>query len=213
MGLGGPSMMGENLPRRRGADTRVCSVETRLDAFRECTKSGAPRGFSTLACRRPARTVNSYAGHHTRARRVAMLLAIAVVLRAADLHDAVRSGNLEQVQDLIAHGAGVNDRDSLGATPLHDAAWSGNVEIAAWLIEHGADVKAVHAEGGSTPLAYAVMKNDVAMVELLLARGADVKAADKSGATALHLAANRGYQLLLELLIAHGAQVNARDRA
>ena len=33
---------------RRGADTRVCSVETRLDAFRECPRSRAPRGFSPL---------------------------------------------------------------------------------------------------------------------------------------------------------------------
>jgi hypothetical protein len=27
-----------------GADTCVCRVETRLDAFQECTKSGAPGG-------------------------------------------------------------------------------------------------------------------------------------------------------------------------
>ena len=34
--------------RRRGADTRVCSVETRLDAFRECTRFG-PRSCRRLA--------------------------------------------------------------------------------------------------------------------------------------------------------------------
>jgi ankyrin repeat protein len=63
--------------------------------------------------------------------RIAILLALALALLAADLHDAVRSGNLEQVKQQIARGAGVNQPDSLGATPLHDAAWSGRLEIAA----------------------------------------------------------------------------------
>ena len=61
---------------------------------------------------------------------------------AVNLHDAVISGNVEQVRALLAAGANANTRDALGATPLHDAAWTGNREIAALLIAHGADVNA-----------------------------------------------------------------------
>ena len=116
---------------------------------------------------------------------MAAVIALAALLAAADLHEAVQSGDLARVREAIAGGADVNRPDGLGATPLHDAAWNGNREIAACLLEHGANVKARHAEGGSMPIAYAVIKNDLAMVELLLAHGADVKAADNYAATPL----------------------------
>jgi len=62
------------------------------------------------------------------------LVALAALLSAADLHEAVQSGDLDRVKEAIAGGADVNRRDALGATPLHDAAWSGNREIAAYLM-------------------------------------------------------------------------------
>jgi ankyrin repeat protein len=58
---------------------------------------------------------------------------------------------------------------------------------------------------------YAVIKDNREVAELLLAHGAAVEAADRSGATALHLAATRGYRDMVALLVAHGANVNARD--
>ena len=133
-------------------------------------------------------------------------------LTAAGLHDAVTSGDLERVKREIAAGANVNQADQMGATPLHDAAWGGNREIARLLLEHGANVKARHAEGGSQPLAYACIKNDIPMVELLLSYGADLRAADNSGATALHLAVDRGYFQLASVLMDRGADVNVRDK-
>ena len=135
------------------------------------------------------------------------------LLPAADLHDAIQSGNLDRVKEELARGAGVNQPDQMGATPLHDAAWTGNREIALYLLEHGADPKARHAEGGSTPVAYACIKNDLAMVELLALHGADIRAADNTGETPLHLAVDRGYQELAGWLIEKGATVNVRDKA
>src|ERR1035438_5342413 len=146
-------------------------------------------------------------------RIVTLVALLSGALAAADLHDAVMSGDLERVKREISGGANVNQPDQMGATPLHDVAWSGNREIALYLLEHGANVKARHTEGGSQPLAYACIKNDLPMVELLLAHGADVRGADKSGATPLHLAVDRGYQALAALLVERGAEVNVRDKA
>jgi len=50
------------------------------------------------------------------------------------LHRAARSGNLQDVQTLIAEGIPVDARDSVGGTPLHYAAWAGEVAVAQYLI-------------------------------------------------------------------------------
>jgi len=44
-------------------------------------------------------------------------------LCAADLHQAVRAGDLDAVKQLIGSGVNVNARDTLGATPLHDCGY------------------------------------------------------------------------------------------
>mgnify|MGYP003575661795 CR=1 FL=1 len=45
----------------------------------------------------------------------------------------------------------------------------------------------------------------------LIDRGLDVNTSDKSGETALHLAARRGFPLIQQLLIEHGADTTARN--
>src|SRR5690348_16409327 len=127
---------------------------------------------SRAACARASASIsrkrfNTWVDRHVR-KSLLLLTAVTAALGAADLHEAVQSGNLEDVKALLAAGRNVNQPDSLGATPLHDAAWNGRHEIARYLLEQGANVNAPHLEGGSTPLAYAVMKNDVPMVQLLL---------------------------------------------
>ena len=62
----------------------------------------------------------------------------------SDLHTAARGGDIETVAALLAHGADVNEYDSLGGTALHDAAWSGEAKIVELLIEHHADLNARH---------------------------------------------------------------------
>ena len=116
----------------------------------------------------------------------AILLLSATASFAGDLHSAVRSGDRQLVEKLLAEGASVNERDALGGTPLHDAAWSGDLAIVKLLIDRGAEVNARHREAGSTPLHYAVITNHRDIVELLIAKGADLKSTYQSGSTPLH---------------------------
>jgi len=119
---------------------------------------------------------------------------------AAELHAAVRAGDVERVRVLLKAGVPPSARNSLGSTPLHDAAWAGDLPVMKELMDAGADLEAQHKETGSTPLHYAVITNHVNAVRLLLDRGAKVGSAYFSGSTALHLAGSRGYIEIARLL-------------
>ena len=50
------------------------------------------------------------------------------------------------------------------------------------------------------------------MIEVLVREGAGVDALDKSGNTALHVAAKRDHKDVVELLVSEGAAVSALDK-
>jgi ankyrin repeat protein len=58
------------------------------------------------------------------------------------LHEAVLSGDLGQLQILLARGASVEETTS-SRTPLYAAAITGNTEAARLLIDGGADIEAI----------------------------------------------------------------------
>ena len=99
---------------------------------------------------------------------------------AGALHDAARSSDAGRVNQLIAQGADVNEKDRQRYTPLHSAASSGNVAVAELLIARGAEVNAKDWES-FTPLHNAAFNGHRAVVALLIARGADVNATDYTG--------------------------------
>ncbi|MDD3588340.1 MAG: ankyrin repeat domain-containing protein [Thermoguttaceae bacterium] len=74
------------------------------------------------------------------------------------LYRASQHGNLKKVQNLIKHGADVNEETEEGETPLHAAAEEGHLDIIRFLIENGANVNAVD-HNGNTPLHSALDKN------------------------------------------------------
>ncbi|XP_055078284.1 protein phosphatase 1 regulatory subunit 12A isoform X2 [Periophthalmus magnuspinnatus] len=152
------------------------------------------------------------------------------------LHQACIDENAEMVQFLVESGSDVNRGDNEGWTPLHAAASCGFVQIVKYLLEHGANVGAVNSEG-ELPLDVAT---EDAMERLLKSeikkQGIDVDQARKqeerimlqdamavlSGggtltphhntrATALHVAAAKGYIEVLKVLLQCGVDVDCRD--
>ncbi|KAM9113442.1 protein phosphatase 1 regulatory subunit 12C isoform 1-T1 [Pangshura tecta] len=154
------------------------------------------------------------------------------------LHQACIDENLEVVQFLVENGADVNQADNEGWTPLHVAASCGYKEIAQYLLAHGAQVAAVNSDG-EIPLDIAEDDGMEALLrEEIAKRGVDVAAAKreeeelmlqdtrqwlnaghiddtrhpKTGASALHVAAAKGYIEVMRLLLQAGYDPNVRDK-
>ncbi|XP_006249938.1 protein phosphatase 1 regulatory subunit 12B isoform X3 [Rattus norvegicus] len=153
------------------------------------------------------------------------------------LHQACIDENLDMVKFLVENRANINQQDNEGWTPLHAAASCGYLNIAEYFISHGASVGIVNSEG-EVP---SDLAEEPAMKDLLLEQvkkqGVDLEQSRKeeeqqmlqdarqwlnsgkiedvrqarSGATALHVAAAKGYSEVLRLLIQAGYELNVQD--
>ncbi|XP_053515600.1 protein phosphatase 1 regulatory subunit 12B isoform X3 [Artibeus jamaicensis] len=153
------------------------------------------------------------------------------------LHQACIDENFDMVKFLVESGANVDQQDNEGWTPLHAAASCGYLNIAEYFLNHGASVGVVNSEG-EVP---SDLAEEPAMKDLLLEQvkkqGVDLEQARKeeeqqmlqdsrqwlnsgriqdtrqarSGATALHVAAAKGYSEVLRLLVQAGYDLDVRD--
>ena len=90
------------------------------------------------------------------------------------LMTAARTGKVDAVKVLLAHGAKVNEAESWrGQTALMWAAAEGHVATVDALIAAGADIRA-RSKGGFTPLMFAAREGRPGVVKALLKAGADV---------------------------------------
>lgn len=105
----------------------------------------------------------------------------------ARLLDAVKSQNLDELQQVLEDGADINHKFKKGRTALFYAIKKHSGLIADALVNNGADIEAKD-DAGNTPLIYAVKKSEFKAVQVLLSYGADTQAQDASGRTALELA-------------------------
>ena len=124
------------------------------------------------------------------------------------MQNAISSGNLEAVRDLITKNPrelstvyGLEDE-----TALHLACLGQQYKICHYLLESKADASATDSNG-NTPLHSLVVSAEEQapearsrILEILLSYGASVNAANKEGKTAAHLAAFRGFGNTLLLL-------------
>jgi ankyrin repeat protein len=139
------------------------------------------------------------------------LIAVGVRVGAdVALVQAVKTGNVQSVRELVKARADANSADPDGTTALHWAVQSGSVEMVDLLIRSGA--KAVAANRyGVTPLSLACTTGNAAIVERLLAAGADPNGALPDGETPLMTAARTGSAETIKALVARGANVKARE--
>ncbi|MFM1887541.1 MAG: hypothetical protein RL026_2698 [Pseudomonadota bacterium] len=106
---------------------------------------------------------------------------------------AAKSGDIEAIQLLLKHGASADLPNSMGITPFMAAAGVGSTLI---------DIRGR-------------FRNEQRCIEaakLLLAAGARVDAQRDNGQTALHGAANWGWNEFVRFLAANGAPLEAKDR-
>lgn len=109
---------------------------------------------------------------------------IAVKPPQIDIQTAVVTGNLEAVQQHIAAGTDLNEKDPFGgSSPLISAAVFGKTEIAKALIDAGADLDFQNNDG-STALISAAFFCRPEIVQMLVDKGADKTIRNKYGATA-----------------------------
>ncbi|KAG8673764.1 hypothetical protein FPOAC2_07235 [Fusarium poae] len=117
---------------------------------------------------------------------------------------------VEQPQDLINCGAGLDVQARDGATPLHYAAMRGREDKARLLIEAGATVD-IWDLAGRSPLHTAAVHGHVAVVEYLWDKSR-TELRDRWGWTVLHLAAKSGSDLVVKLLLRLKCDKEAKDR-
>jgi len=102
-----------------------------------------------------------------------------------DLHTATFLGDLDAVEQHIAAGTDLDQREpTIGSTALISAAVFGKTDVARALIESGADVSIQNQEG-STALHSAAFLCRTEIVKLLLENGADKELKNVYGSTAL----------------------------
>ncbi|XP_046833340.1 protein phosphatase 1 regulatory subunit 12A isoform X3 [Vespa crabro] len=153
------------------------------------------------------------------------------------LHQACIDDDLDMVEFLVEQGADINRGDNEGWTPLHATASCGFISIAKYLIEQGCNLAAVNNDGElALDIAEKVEMEDMlqqhinkAGIDCDQARSEEERsmlndarawrsgAAGKdsmhprTGATALHVAAAKGYIKVMNILLQARCDVNAQD--
>ncbi|XP_015598390.1 protein phosphatase 1 regulatory subunit 12A isoform X11 [Cephus cinctus] len=153
------------------------------------------------------------------------------------LHQACIDDDLDMVEFLVEQGADINRGDNEGWTPLHATASCGFISIAKYLIEQGCNLAAVNNDG---ELALDIAESDEmedmlqqhinkAGIDCDQARSEEERsmlndarawrsgvpgkdnAHPRSGATALHVAAAKGYLKVMNVLLQARCDVNVQD--
>jgi len=136
---------------------------------------------------------------------------LAMLLAAAGLVDAVKSGDRSAALALLQQKVNVNTPEADGTTALHWAVQKDDADLVDRLIKAGANVNPKN-DYGSTPMSEAAINGDVAVLDKLLKAGADVESPNSDGQTALMIIARTNNVEAARLLLSHGANVNGVEK-
>ena len=125
------------------------------------------------------------------------------------LYEAAASGDVGDVERLLAAGANVNAAIDGDGSPLIGAAREGHVDAVRLLLDRGADPN-MPVPGDGSALIMAAREGHLDVVALLLERGADVNLMVTDDENALIQASGGGHLDVVKLLVSRGADVNAR---
>ena len=117
------------------------------------------------------------------------------------LHQAVSTGNVQNVEILLLRGANANLRGSYDMPLLMLAASAGHREIVRLLLQAGAQVDASNPSTQHTALMFAAKNGHCATMALLLSYGANIEAANRAGTTALLAATLAGQTEAVQFLL------------
>ncbi len=117
----------------------------------------------------------------------------------AELWRLAETGDVRQLEYLLASGAKINAINGDGVTPLMRAAYYGQVEMVRALIDHGANLNARRADG-LTPLILAAFFGHEEVVRTLVERGADMTSCTRFGTSAQMWATARSFREIADYL-------------
>lgn len=125
---------------------------------------------------------------------------------------SAKSGDTEQVKNLIKQGINANAKDDAGNTALFYAVRSNNYETIEFLIDAGAKTE-IFNDNGNSPLTMAVVMGNMDAVKALLTNGANPNFKNDLNETALHAAVWHSSSEYVSMLVSYGADVNATTKS
>ena len=124
------------------------------------------------------------------------------------LHAAAARGDAGKIEQLVAAGADINQRDAFGRTPLHVATFARQRAAVQALIKAGADKSAMENDRYDA-VTIAAVADDEDTLRTLLSLGASAKlTTSRYDGTALIAAAHLGHDGVVRQLIAAGAPLD-----
>lgn len=123
---------------------------------------------------------------------------------------ASKSGFIECVSILLAHGVDVNQQDGTGRSALHITAWFEFPDIAELLLRYQAKISLPDLSG-HVPLHLACWFGQIKTCEILIKHHAPIDAQDSSGRTPLHFACQHNHLEIVKMLLQAGANVKLKN--
>ncbi len=123
------------------------------------------------------------------------------------LIEAAAAGDLALIEEALAAGGDIEERDAEGDTAITIAAARGHASAVALLLKRGADIN-TKCNAGNSALHSSAAAGHLDVVECLLANGAEKDVKNRRGRTPLLLASMRGYENIIFALLQEGADPN-----